>query len=47
MSKMELRSSRSRSTTPFLVQEQVESESMAAGNHVEQSVVRTTRRTTV
>lgn len=47
MSKMELRSSRSRSKTPFLTQDLIDRE-VAAGvvnNHIETTVVRTTRRT--
>ncbi|CAH1999316.1 unnamed protein product [Acanthoscelides obtectus] len=43
---MELRSSRSRSKTPFTQIESFDKELIEKGNHVEKTVVRTTRRTT-
>ncbi|XP_050298723.1 klaroid protein isoform X2 [Anthonomus grandis grandis] len=47
MSQMELRSSRSRSRTPFLSQEFIEKEATVTGNHVEKLVTRVTRKSTV
>nr|CAI5820565.1 unnamed protein product [Callosobruchus analis] len=44
---MELRSSRSRSKTPFTQIESFDKELIEKGNHVEKTVVRTTRRTTM
>ncbi|XP_060521283.1 SUN domain-containing protein 1 isoform X2 [Cylas formicarius] len=47
MNNMELRSSRSRSKTPFLTQNFISDEVVEAGNHVEKTVTRSTRRTTI
>ncbi|KAH1026037.1 hypothetical protein HUJ05_010626 [Dendroctonus ponderosae] len=46
MSGMDLRSSRSRSRTPFTTQEAFSKDEIIAGNNVGKTVIRTTRRTT-
>lgn len=46
MSRMNLRSSRSRSRTPFTTEETFGKDEIIAGNNVGKTVIRTTRRTT-
>lgn len=47
MSRMELRSSRSRSKTPFVRQELIDNEISSEADHVGRTIMRTTRRTTI